>query len=172
MIASSTSATESQNVHDDGVCKGMIFHPSKRRAQALHFAFRFRPAIRRDKAQFTIALCATIETAHYRAAIASLCTGPHVCVMSALPPKADMCGAARDVCFGPKADIRSSLFENLSLGQQRKRHTKIECPCCFKVDHERELGWLLDRQIAGVCTFRMRSMYPAAWRNYSAKSAP
>jgi hypothetical protein len=25
--------------------------------------------------------------------------------MSALPPKADMCGAARDVCYGPKADI-------------------------------------------------------------------
>jgi hypothetical protein len=27
-------------------------------------------------------------------------------VMSALPPKADVCGATRDVCFGPKADIR------------------------------------------------------------------
>ena len=27
-------------------------------------------------------------------------------VMSALPPKADMCGAARDVRFGPKADMR------------------------------------------------------------------
>ena len=26
-------------------------------------------------------------------------------VMSALPPKADMCSATRDVCFGPKADI-------------------------------------------------------------------
>jgi len=26
-------------------------------------------------------------------------------VMSALPPKADMCGANRDVRFGPKADI-------------------------------------------------------------------
>src|SRR5262245_28820260 len=26
-------------------------------------------------------------------------------VMSALPPKADMCGATRDVCFGPEADI-------------------------------------------------------------------
>jgi len=25
--------------------------------------------------------------------------------MSALPPKADMCGAARDVRFGPKADV-------------------------------------------------------------------
>jgi hypothetical protein len=26
-------------------------------------------------------------------------------VMSALPPKADMCGALAYVCFGPKADI-------------------------------------------------------------------
>ena len=26
-------------------------------------------------------------------------------VMSALPPKADMCGAARDVRYGPEADI-------------------------------------------------------------------
>ena len=26
-------------------------------------------------------------------------------VMSALPPKADVCGANRHVCFGPKADI-------------------------------------------------------------------
>jgi len=25
--------------------------------------------------------------------------------MSALPPKADMCGATKDVCFGPIADI-------------------------------------------------------------------
>ena len=27
--------------------------------------------------------------------------------MSALPPKADMCGAAKDVRFGPKADMAS-----------------------------------------------------------------
>jgi len=26
-------------------------------------------------------------------------------IMSALPPKADMCSANRHVCFGPKADI-------------------------------------------------------------------
>jgi hypothetical protein len=26
--------------------------------------------------------------------------------MSALPPKADMCGALADVCFGPTADIQ------------------------------------------------------------------
>jgi hypothetical protein len=29
-------------------------------------------------------------------------------VMSALPRKADMCSAARDVCFGPIADIPAS----------------------------------------------------------------
>jgi len=30
--------------------------------------------------------------------------------MSALPPKADMCGAARDVRYGPKADIPASAI--------------------------------------------------------------
>jgi hypothetical protein len=30
-------------------------------------------------------------------------------VMSALPPKADMCGAARDVRFGPIADMTKFL---------------------------------------------------------------
>ena len=33
-------------------------------------------------------------------------------VMSALPPKADMCGATRDVRFGPEADI-GQLFDHL-----------------------------------------------------------
>jgi hypothetical protein len=31
-------------------------------------------------------------------------------VMSALPPKADMCSATRDVCYGPKADITELGF--------------------------------------------------------------
>ena len=35
-------------------------------------------------------------------------------VMSALPPKADMCGATRDVCYGPKADI-VALFNHLII---------------------------------------------------------
>ena len=30
--------------------------------------------------------------------------------MSALPPKADMCGAQARVCFGPKADTQSALL--------------------------------------------------------------
>ena len=39
-------------------------------------------------------------------------------VMSALPPKADMCGANRDVRFVPKADISQ-------LGQKQKRYLKV-----------------------------------------------
>jgi len=31
-------------------------------------------------------------------------------VMSALPPKADMCGAPADVCYGPIADIKHAIW--------------------------------------------------------------
>ncbi len=34
-------------------------------------------------------------------------------VMSGLPPKADMCGANRHVCFGPKADIPLQHLKNI-----------------------------------------------------------
>jgi len=37
--------------------------------------------------------------------------------MSALPPKAEMCGATRDVCFGPKADIRPTSNERSNARQ-------------------------------------------------------
>jgi len=30
-------------------------------------------------------------------------------VMFALPPKADVCGANRHVCYGPEADIRGAI---------------------------------------------------------------
>jgi hypothetical protein len=33
-------------------------------------------------------------------------------VMSALPLKADMCGAVADVCYGPKADIVKGIRDN------------------------------------------------------------
>jgi hypothetical protein len=46
--------------------------------------------------------------------------------MSALPPKADMCGATRDVRFGPIADI-SNLFDHfVSAREQRRRHIKTD----------------------------------------------
>ena len=34
-------------------------------------------------------------------------------VMSALPPKADMCGATRDVPYVPKANVRTSVCGSL-----------------------------------------------------------
>jgi hypothetical protein len=56
--------------------------------------------------------------------------------MSALPPKADMCGATSDVCYGPKADIRSAKTKiavglRSSLGDvawTRRMHVINSCP--------------------------------------------
>ena len=46
--------------------------------------------------------------------------------MSALPPKADMCGAARDVRFGPIADIAGATImtiksAGMTIGEIRGR---------------------------------------------------
>jgi hypothetical protein len=38
--------------------------------------------------------------------------------MSGLPLKADMCGATRDVRFGPKADIVPSVDQFVGTGKQ------------------------------------------------------
>jgi hypothetical protein len=53
--------------------------------------------------------------------------------MSALPPKADMCGATRDVRFGPIADIRllddhiHALHKSVGDGQaQRFRSLEVD----------------------------------------------
>src|SRR5262249_30980189 len=40
-------------------------------------------------------------------------TSAHVRVMSALPPKADIGTQPRNVCFVPKADFATSLFDYL-----------------------------------------------------------
>jgi len=68
--------------------------------------------------------------------------------MSALPPKADMCGALADVCFGPKADISQISFDNL-VGSllEMQRHVEVKPLCRLHVDDELEFGWILDWQI-------------------------
>src|SRR5262249_4401459 len=71
--------------------------------------------------------------------------------MSALPLKADMCGATRDVRFGPIADM-AALFDHLVGGVEEPfRDRQGECLSGLEIDHELELGWLLHRQI-GRCT--------------------
>src|SRR5262245_38083166 len=47
-------------------------------------------------------------------------------VMSALPPKADMCAATRDVRYGPVADIRLSFDHLIGLGKERWRHDNAQ----------------------------------------------
>src|SRR5262245_64190387 len=78
--------------------------------------------------------------------------------MSALPPKADMCSATRDVCFGPKADIRtrlvSSAFDDLvGAGKDCRRNGEAESLRGLEVDEEFEFGRLFDRQIGGLFAF-------------------
>src|SRR5262245_11781115 len=63
--------------------------------------------------------------------------------MSALPPKADMCGATRDVRFGPIADMATLLFDYF-VGALRKlqRHFEAYCFGSLEVDYELELTGL------------------------------
>jgi len=55
-------------------------------------------------------------------------------VMSALPPKADMCSATANVCFGPKADIAPPdgypriYFNPTSREQQCRPRTRLRSP--------------------------------------------
>src|SRR5262245_16181636 len=71
--------------------------------------------------------------------------------------KADMCGATRDVRFGPTADIGSiiALFDQLiGAQQQRWRKGHSECVGGLKVDHQLIFGGLFNRQISRVCTMQ------------------
>ena len=59
--------------------------------------------------------------------------------MSALPPKADICGVLLDVCFVPKADIgRPSLDHPRRAGEHLRMKIEAKCLGGFEVDHELE----------------------------------
>src|SRR5262245_51299662 len=61
---------------------------------------------------------ADIERRQRMSALGQKRTFRSAITMSALPPKADMCGATRDVRYGPKADIHSitSSARAMSVG--------------------------------------------------------
>jgi len=68
--------------------------------------------------------------------------------MSALPPKADMCGATSNVGYGPIADIE--LFDHLvSALLKRRRYVQSERLGCLEINHEFELGRRLYRHVPG-----------------------
>ena len=65
-------------------------------------------------------------------------------VMSALPPKADMCGALTYVCFGPIADIRPPLLDQaggwLASKAKHVRFSSLEPHQPRSVSHSPELS--------------------------------
>ena len=68
--------------------------------------------------------------------------------MSAFSPKADMCGAKRNVRFVPIADIQSRLFDDLvGAGKQHRRHGEADRFRGLEVDDQLEFGRHLHRQI-------------------------
>lgn len=74
-------------------------------------------------------------------------------VLSALPPKADLCSAIVNVCFVPNADscnaANASLLDHLvGVGKQSRWHGEAESLGRFEVDRQQHLRRKLDRQIA------------------------
>ena len=67
-------------------------------------------------------------------------------LMSALPPKADMCSAQADVRFVPIADIAPLLLDHLvRAGEQRGRHGEAKRLGGLEIDGELKFGRLRDR---------------------------
>ena len=64
-----------------------------------------------------------------------------------MPLKADMCGATRDVRYGPIADIATYL---VSEQLHRVGDREPERLGSSEIDDQLELGWLLDRHVAGL----------------------
>src|SRR5262245_23388090 len=75
--------------------------------------------------------------------------------MSALLPKADMCSALAHVCFGPIADIGTTLARQLLdhlVGDllQMYRYVEAQRLGGLHIDHQLKLRWLHDRQVGGL----------------------
>ena len=71
--------------------------------------------------------------------------------MSASPSKADMCGAARDVRYGPKADICGVLLDHLiGTTNQGERCVKAESLRGLEIDNHLKLRGLDDRKVGRV----------------------
>ena len=67
--------------------------------------------------------------------------------MSALPPKADICGATRYVRFVPIAVIARLYSITVGAARQRKRDRDVEGLCSLEVNEHLYLGGLQNREI-------------------------
>ena len=57
-------------------------------------------------------------------------------IMSALPPKADMGGATRDVRFVPIADIANLFDQLVGASEERFRHCEAKGFGSLEIDHQ------------------------------------
>src|SRR5262249_29888192 len=74
--------------------------------------------------------------------------------MSALPLKADMCGAQAHVCFGPKADIRASRIWRVFTASSGSFNPRVDFAAKHpKVDWfgKKRLGATIQRLALGLC---------------------
>ena len=97
--------------------------------------------------------------------------------MSALPPKADMCGALAHVCFVPIADYapqQSALYSITSSARasKRRRHGEAERLGGLEIDHQLVLGRSLDRQIGRLLALEDAIDVSGRRRNCSIISGP
>ena len=69
-------------------------------------------------------------------------------VMSALPPKADMCSALADVCFGPKADIGTIMSVQGERGSARQNDPDFGELARLRIDLDRAAVLLHDDVVA------------------------
>src|SRR5512138_3484677 len=77
---------------------------------------------------------------------------------SASPSKADMCGATRDVRFGPIAANWTNLVCRLvdylvGTREQRRWNCETKGFCGLEIDDQIKFGWQLNGQTSGLSAF-------------------
>src|SRR5262249_53090099 len=70
--------------------------------------------------------------------------------MSTLPPRADMCSARGDVCFGPIADITRLFDHRIGGGEQRGRDRQSKRLGGSSIDDQLESGRPLNGKIRSL----------------------
>ena len=74
--------------------------------------------------------------------------------MSALHPKADMCGAIVDVRFGPIADMLRLLDHLVGNLLEVQRYFSAQCLGSLEVDDKFKLSWPHDWQVSWLRTLK------------------
>ena len=92
-------------------------------------------------------------------------------VMSALPPKADMCSATRNVRLVPKADM-TLLDYIVSTLLELSRHNKAYCLCCLEVDHQLQCSRLHHGKVGRLGPLSICPVYNPTWRYISGRLGP